>query len=101
MQRRSLSTHAAPQHAKISQDPALNSGGSATAVDPAGTRNGTVLSCWGIDGCTKWRLLAALVAFRVSSAVLSQTAFVPDEYWQSLEVAHRMVFGYPTYISHT
>jgi phosphatidylinositol glycan class B len=39
-------------------------------------------------------LLAALVAFRVSSAVLSQTAFVPDEYWQSLEVAHRMVFGY-------
>ena len=94
MQRRSLSTHGAPQHPKISKDPVPNSGGSDTAVDPAKIRN-AVLSCDWIGGCTKWRLLAALVAFRVSSAVLSQTSFVPDEYWQSLEVAHRMVFGYP------
>ena len=45
--------------------------------------------------CDGWRVLAALVAFRVCSAALCQTAFVPDEYWQSLEVAHRVVFGYP------
>lgn len=23
-----------------------------------------------------------------------QTSYVPDEYWQSLEVAHKQVFGY-------
>ena len=39
--------------------------------------------------------LAAVVILRLASAVLNQTAFVPDEYWQSLEIAHRMVFGYP------
>lgn len=39
--------------------------------------------------------LVAVVVVRLASAVLNQTAFVPDEYWQSLEIAHRMVFGYP------
>lgn len=42
-----------------------------------------------------WRLLALLLVFRVCNAVLSYSAFVPDEYWQALEVAHRMTFGYP------
>lgn len=42
-----------------------------------------------------WCLLAFLLVFRMCNAVLSYSAFVPDEYWQSLEVAHRMVFGYP------
>ncbi|KAL0269330.1 UNVERIFIED_CONTAM: hypothetical protein PYX00_007106 [Menopon gallinae] len=32
--------------------------------------------------------------YRLSSVILVQTAYVPDEYWQSLEVAHKMVFGY-------
>ena len=36
-----------------------------------------------------------LVAFRATNALIIQTSFVPDEYWQTLEVAHRMVFGYP------
>ena len=39
-------------------------------------------------------LLAVLVAFRLINAALCRTWFVADEYWQSLEVAHRMVFGY-------
>ena len=41
------------------------------------------------------RLVGALFIFRAVNALLSYTAFVPDEYWQSLEVAHNMVFGYP------
>ena len=42
--------------------------------------------------------LVGVVVLRLTSAVMNQTAFVPDEYWQSLEVAHRMVFGYPTLV---
>ena len=49
------------------------------------------------DGLSRgqWRLLAALMVFRVLNALLTLTAFVPDETWQSLEVSHSMVFGYP------
>ncbi|XP_030313201.1 GPI mannosyltransferase 3 isoform X4 [Calypte anna] len=39
-------------------------------------------------------LLALSVALRALNCFLVQTSFVPDEYWQSLEVAHRMVFDY-------
>ena len=38
-------------------------------------------------------LYAWLVALRCLNALLLQTAFAPDEYWQSLEVAHRLAFG--------
>lgn len=41
------------------------------------------------------RLAALAVALRVLNCCLVRTSFVPDEYWQSLEVAHRLVFGYP------
>ncbi|XP_016367967.1 GPI mannosyltransferase 3-like [Sinocyclocheilus rhinocerous] len=34
------------------------------------------------------------VVFRLLNCVLLQTSFVPDEYWQSLEIPHRMVFSY-------
>lgn len=34
------------------------------------------------------------VLFRCGGAFFVRTAFVPDEYWQSLEVAHKFVFGY-------
>lgn len=34
------------------------------------------------------------IAVRLLSILLVQTWYVPDEYWQSLEVAHRMTFGY-------
>lgn len=44
----------------------------------------------------RWGLmLGSLIVFRVLNALLCSTSFVPDEYWQSLEVAHKMVFGYP------
>ncbi|XP_076115625.1 GPI alpha-1,2-mannosyltransferase 3-like [Mytilus galloprovincialis] len=39
-------------------------------------------------------IFLGLLAFRISNALLIQTSFVPDEYWQSLEVAHNMSFGY-------
>jgi phosphatidylinositol glycan class B len=39
------------------------------------------------------RLFAALVCFRVVNALLVRTYFNPDEFWQSTEVAHRLVFG--------
>ena len=34
------------------------------------------------------------VLFRVVNAVCVRTFFSADEYWQSLEVAHKLVFGY-------
>ena len=48
-----------------------------------------------VPGWSWGQLVGLLVVFRTVNALLSYTAFVPDEYWQSLEVAHRMVFGYP------
>lgn len=33
------------------------------------------------------------LALRLLSVFLVRTWFVPDEYWQSLEVAHRLAFG--------
>ncbi|PIK52103.1 putative GPI mannosyltransferase 3-like [Apostichopus japonicus] len=41
------------------------------------------------------KLAVFLVIFRCLNTVLVQTSFVPDEYWQSLEVAHKTTFGYP------
>jgi len=38
-------------------------------------------------------LFWSLVAFRLLNALIIQTSYVPDEYWQSIEVAHRMAFG--------
>jgi len=38
-------------------------------------------------------LLAVLIVWRCVWAVLSQTWYVPDETWQSVEVAHKMVWG--------
>jgi hypothetical protein len=43
-------------------------------------------SCW-------WWLVVGV--YRVANALALGTAFVPDEYWQALEVAHYAVFGYP------
>uniref|UniRef100_A0A1J3EZU7 Mannosyltransferase n=2 Tax=Noccaea caerulescens TaxID=107243 RepID=A0A1J3EZU7_NOCCA len=40
------------------------------------------------------RIFFFCLAFRVVNALLIQTYFNPDEHWQSLEVAHRNVFGY-------
>ena len=43
---------------------------------------------------TMKRLFAAALTVRVASVFLVQTNFVPDEYWQSVEVAHESAFGY-------
>nr|XP_056721988.1 GPI mannosyltransferase 3 [Euleptes europaea] len=40
------------------------------------------------------RLASLAVVLRLLNCLLVQTSFVPDEYWQSLEVAHRLVFNY-------
>ncbi|KAH8303800.1 hypothetical protein KR018_006602, partial [Drosophila ironensis] len=43
------------------------------------------------------RLLGAfslILAVRLASVFVVQTYYVPDEYWQSLEVAHKLTFGY-------
>lgn len=42
-------------------------------------------------------LVLFTIALRICNCFLVQTSFVPDEYWQSLEVAHHMVFKYPLY----
>lgn len=42
------------------------------------------------------RVAVFSVVFRLINCFLVQTSFVPDEYWQSLEVSHRMVFKYPS-----
>ncbi|KAL9243696.1 hypothetical protein vseg_017553 [Gypsophila vaccaria] len=45
------------------------------------------------DGSWK-QFFYVCLAVRVVNALLIQTYFNPDEHWQSLEVAHRLVFGY-------
>ncbi|XP_076765794.1 phosphatidylinositol glycan anchor biosynthesis class B [Xylocopa sonorina] len=42
----------------------------------------------------KTKVLFSLVLWRLISVFVVQTAHAPDEYWQSLEVAHRLAFGY-------
>lgn len=39
-------------------------------------------------------VVGLLLFFRVLNGFVVQTYFDPDEYWQSLEVAHHSVFGY-------
>jgi len=41
-----------------------------------------------------FRLLFLLIIFRILNGLLVTTFFDPDEYWQSLEIAHKSVFGY-------
>ncbi|XP_040890506.1 GPI mannosyltransferase 3 [Toxotes jaculatrix] len=40
------------------------------------------------------RVAVFCMVFRLINCFLVQTSFVPDEYWQSLEVSHHMVFNY-------
>ncbi|XP_065059927.1 GPI mannosyltransferase 3-like [Rhopilema esculentum] len=39
-------------------------------------------------------ILKYSLCLRLASVILVQSYFVPDEYWQSLEIAHLNVFGY-------
>ncbi|XP_049932426.1 mannosyltransferase APTG1 isoform X2 [Nymphaea colorata] len=40
------------------------------------------------------KVFGICLVFRIANALLIHTYFNPDEHWQSLEVAHRIVFGY-------
>ncbi|XP_018333454.1 GPI mannosyltransferase 3 isoform X1 [Agrilus planipennis] len=40
------------------------------------------------------KVFLILIFIRLLSVYIVKTWFVPDEYWQSLEVAHRLVFNY-------
>ncbi|KAJ3190186.1 hypothetical protein HDU85_000477 [Gaertneriomyces sp. JEL0708] len=41
-----------------------------------------------------WLMFVALLLFRMLNALTIRTYYDPDEFWQSLEVAHRYAFGY-------
>jgi GPI mannosyltransferase 3 len=45
------------------------------------------------DSTSERDILLFLVAFRILNALIVSTFFQPDEYFQSLEPAWRMVFG--------
>lgn len=40
------------------------------------------------------KILISFLLYRITNLLLNQTWFVPDEYWQSQEVAHRLAFNY-------
>ncbi|XP_067004711.1 GPI mannosyltransferase 3 [Anabrus simplex] len=40
------------------------------------------------------KALFVILVVRLSAVFIIQTSFVPDEYWQSLEVAHYMIYNY-------
>lgn len=42
----------------------------------------------------KYLFLSLLLFRSVVALITSRTVFAPDEHWQSLEIAHRIVFGY-------
>eukprot|EP01135_Chromosphaera_perkinsii_P010388 Nk52_evm60s2118 gene=Nk52_evmTU60s2118 len=43
---------------------------------------------------TSWKIFLGICLFRQYNALFVSTTFSPDEYWQSLEVAHYLVYGY-------
>jgi len=47
-----------------------------------------------LEALTEKQLFVVVLLLRLTSACLMKTYFVPDETWQSTEVAHKLVFGY-------
>ncbi|KAF9802934.1 hypothetical protein SFRURICE_015531 [Spodoptera frugiperda] len=45
-------------------------------------------------GLRPLQVVSVILFVRLLSVFLVQTWYVPDEYWQTLEVAHKQVFGY-------
>ncbi|GIZ01878.1 GPI mannosyltransferase 3 [Caerostris extrusa] len=39
-------------------------------------------------------ILFIILVIRLLSVIIVRSSFVPDEYWQSLEVSHKITFGY-------
>uniref|UniRef100_A0A0E0MYF9 Mannosyltransferase n=1 Tax=Oryza rufipogon TaxID=4529 RepID=A0A0E0MYF9_ORYRU len=68
-------------------------GGSSTAeASSTGEERPDLPWAWALG--SERRVLALALAFRAANALLVRTYFNPDEHWQCLEVAHRIVFGY-------
>lgn len=40
-----------------------------------------------------YKVFGAFLALRILSVFVVTTWYVPDEYWQSLEVGHKLAFG--------
>lgn len=49
---------------------------------------------WPTKPLSTFQLTLSIFSFRLVNALLCQTFFQPDEFYQSQEVAHRLVFGY-------
>ncbi|KAH9620327.1 hypothetical protein KSS87_001150 [Heliosperma pusillum] len=64
-----------------------------TEIDVPRTFEGNVKKSTTSDGSWK-RIFWICLGVRMVNSLLVQTYFNPDEHWQSLEVAHRLVFGY-------
>ncbi|RRT83999.1 hypothetical protein B296_00004150, partial [Ensete ventricosum] len=64
--------------------------------DKISSSSGKSVAAKGTPWWSEKRIWAAALAFRAANALLIQTYFNPDEHWQSLEVAHRVVFGSET-----
>ncbi|CAB3251140.1 unnamed protein product [Arctia plantaginis] len=47
-------------------------------------------------GLRPLQVVCLIFFVRILSVFLVQTWYVPDEYWQTLEIAHKQVFGYGT-----
>lgn len=45
-------------------------------------------------GLRPLQALLIILFVRILSVFVVKTWYVPDEYWQSLEVAHKLVFGF-------
>ena len=58
------------------------------------TGNATAAGTGGALHAWPWRLLGYVWLLRCANALVVRTYFDPDEFWQSLEVGHRMAFGY-------
>ncbi|XP_074264446.1 mannosyltransferase APTG1 isoform X1 [Silene latifolia] len=64
-----------------------------TEINVLDTFEGNVKKSTSSDGSWK-RIFYICLGVRMVNSLLVQTYFNPDEHWQSLEVAHRLVFGY-------
>ena len=40
------------------------------------------------------KILISIILFRLISWLIVRTYFIPDEYWQTFEIAHSLAFGY-------
>uniref|UniRef100_A0A0D9VB89 Mannosyltransferase n=1 Tax=Leersia perrieri TaxID=77586 RepID=A0A0D9VB89_9ORYZ len=85
-------SHRRRPNAAVPPPPPEGVGGSAATESTSSTEKERRDLPW-VFGSER-RVLALAMAFRAANALLVRTYFNPDEHWQCLEVAHRIVFGY-------